>query len=407
MSICGSHIFRIEPVLLRGKNSARILEESEMHDNPLRKLQEIGQSVWLDNLSRRLLDSGELKRLIEEDDLTGITSNPTIFQKAISGSKDYETSLKSLLQKGLRDEKELFLNLAVEDISRAADILWPVYQRSGGKDGFVSIEVSPDLAYETEKTVAEAKSLFSTIARKNILIKVPGTKQCLPAIEQLTAEGVNVNVTLLFSVNRYEEVAEAYLRGLEKRASQGKPIHEVASVASFFVSRVDALTDKLLEARLSSASTDTARQKIKSLLGKAAVANARLAYQKYKSIFSQKRFLRLQGANVQRILWGSTGTKNPGFSDIKYVQELIGPDSINTLPEATLMAFKDHGRVQITIADHIEEAERLFMELEAVGVDINQVTEQLEDEGVKLFSDSFSLLLKEIAEKRDFFLSGK
>ena len=376
-----------------------------MHDNPLRKLQEIGQSVWLDNLSRHLLDSGELKRLIEEDDLTGITSNPTIFQKEISGSKDYDASLKSLLQKGFRDEKELFLNLAVEDISRAADILWPVYQRSGGKDGFVSIEVSPDLAYETEKTVDEAKRLFSSISKKNILIKVPGTKQGLPAIRQLTAEGVNVNVTLLFSVDRYEEVAEAYLGGLEKRARQGQPIHEIISVASFFVSRVDTLTDKLLEARLSLPAKDLEREKIKSLLGKAAVANARLAYQKYKNIFSQKRFLSLKGANVQRILWGSTGTKNPGYSDIKYVQELIGPDSINTIPETTLTAFKDHGRVQVTIANHLEEAERLFTELKAVGVDINQVTAQLENEGVKLFSDSFSLLLREIAEKRDSFLS--
>jgi transaldolase len=381
------------------------LKELEMQDNPLRKLKEIGQSVWLDNLSRQLLDSGELYRLIQEDGVTGITSNPTIFQKAISGSKDYDASLKSLLQKRIRDEKELFLNLAMEDIARAADILWPVYQRTNGKDGFVSIEVSPDLAYDPETTVAEAKRLFSGIGKKNILIKVPGTKKGLPAIRQLIGEGVNVNVTLLFSVDRYEEVVEAYLGGLEKRARQGESIHEIHSVASFFVSRVDTLTDKLLEARLSSPSNDLEKQKIKSLLGKAAVANAKLAYQKYKNIFSQKRFLGLKGANVQRILWGSTGTKNPGYSDIKYVQELIGPDSINTVPETTLAAFKDHGRAQVTIADRIEEAERLFTELKAVGVDINQVTEQLENEGVKLFSDSFSSLLKDISAKRDSFLS--
>jgi transaldolase len=381
------------------------LKELEMQDNPLRKLKEIGQSVWLDNLSRQLLDSGELYRLIQEDGVTGITSNPTIFQKAISGSKDYDASLKSLLQKRIRDEKELFLNLAMEDIARAADFLWPVYQRTNGKDGFVSIEVSPDLAYDPETTVAEAKRLFSGIGKKNILIKVPGTKKGLPAIRQLIGEGVNVNVTLLFSVDRYEEVVEAYLGGLEKRARQGESIHEIHSVASFFVSRVDTLTDKLLEARLSSPSNDLEKQKIKSLLGKAAVANAKLAYQKYKNIFSQKRFLGLKGANVQRILWGSTGTKNPGYSDIKYVQELIGPDSINTVPETTLAAFKDHGRAQVTIADRIEEAERLFTELKAVGVDINQVTEQLENEGVKLFSDSFSSLLKDISAKRDSFLS--
>jgi len=377
-----------------------------MSDNPLRKLQEIGQSVWLDNLSRHLMDSGELKRWIEEDGVTGITSNPTIFQKAISGSKDYDASLKSLLGKGIRDEKELFLGLAMEDIARAADMLWPIYRQSGGKDGLVSVEVSPDLAYDPQKTMAEAHRLFSTIGKKNILIKVPGTEPGLSAIEQLTAEGVNVNITLLFSRDRYEKVADAYLRGLEQRTRQGHPIREIVSVASFFVSRVDTLTDKLLENRMAPASTDAARRKIQGLMGQAAVANAKLAYQKYKGIFSSKRFLNLKGANVQRILWGSTGTKNPAYSDIKYVQELIGPDSINTLPESTLLAFKDHGRAQITIGDRLQEAERIFRELHAVGVDIHQVTEQLEKEGVKLFADSFSLLLKEIAAKCDSLLSG-
>ncbi len=371
----------------------------------LQKLREIGQSFWLDNLSRNLIHSGELKRLIAEDGITGITSNPTIFQKAISGSKDYDASLRSMLEKGIRDEKELFLGLAFEDISRAADLLWPVYQKSGGLDGFVSIEVSPDLAYDTQKTIAEARRLFSTIGKKNILVKVPGTKQGLPAIEQLTAEGVNVNVTLLFSVRRYEEIAEAYIRGLEKRVRQSAPIDEICSVASFFVSRVDTLVDKMLEARLSSATSEADQKKIKSLLGKAAVANAKIAYRKYKEIFSGKRFLALTRAHVQRILWGSTGTKNPSCSDTKYVEELIGSDSINTLPDATLKAFLDHGRVRINIGDGLDEAERLFAELRSVGVDINQVTEELEKEGVKLFSDSFSLLLKEIAQKRDSFLT--
>jgi transaldolase len=371
----------------------------------LQKLREIGQSFWLDNLSRNLINSGELKRLIAEDGITGITSNPTIFQKAISGSKDYDASLRSMLGKGTREEKELFLGLAFEDISKAADLLWPVYQKSGGLDGFVSIEVSPDLAYDTQKTIAEARRLFSTIGKKNILVKVPGTKQGLPAIEQLTAEGVNVNVTLLFSVRRYEEIAEAYIRGLEKRARQREPIDEICSVASFFVSRVDTLVDKLLEARLSSATSEAAKKKIKSLLGKAAVANAKIAYRKYKEIFSGKRFLALTRAHVQRILWGSSGTKNPSYSDIKYVEELMGPDSINTMPEATLKAFKDHGRAASTIYDKPGEAERLFSELREVGVDIDQVTEQLESEGVKLFSESFVLLLKDIAQKRDSFLT--
>ena len=373
----------------------------------LQKLREIGQIFWLDNLSRNLIHSGELKRLIAEDGITGITSNPTIFQKAISGSKDYDASLRSLLGKGIRNGKELFLGLAFEDISKAADLLWPVYEKSGGLDGFVSIEVSPDLAYDTQQTIAEARLLFTTIGKKNILVKVPGTKPGLPAIEQLTAEGVNVNVTLLFSARRYEEIAEAFIRGLEKRVRQREPIDEIYSVASFFVSRVDTLVDKLLEARLSSATSEADQKKIKSLLGKAAVANAKVAYRKYREIFSEKRFLALTQAHVQRILWGSTGTKNPSYSDLKYVEELMGPDSINTMPEATLKAFQDHGRAAISIYDKPGEAERLFSELREVGVDINQVTEQLESEGVKLFSDSFRLLLREIAQKRDSFPTKK
>ena len=377
-----------------------------MTDNPLMRLDEIGQSVWLDNLNRSLINSGELKRLIDEDGLKGITSNPTIFQKAISGSNDYDTSLRKMLDQGIRDEKELFLGLAIEDISSAADLLWPVYQSTNGLDGFVSIEVSPDLAYETDATVVEARRLFTTIGKKNILVKVPGTKQCLPAIEQLVSEGVNVNVTLLFSVNRYEEVAEAYLRGLERRIRSGQPIHEIASVASFFVSRVDTLTDKLLASHLTSATSKAQKEKMESLLGKAAVANAKIAYKRYKNIFSSKRFLALKekGSRIQRLLWGSTGTKNTNYSDIKYVEELIAPDSINTMPEKTMMAFKDHGQARTNITDHLEEAERIFEDLKSIRIDINDATEQLEAEGVKLFSDSFFSLLKEIAKKRDSFL---
>ncbi len=377
-----------------------------MNKNPLIGLKEIGQSVWLDNLSRKLIHSGELKRLIDEDGLSGITSNPTIFQKAISGSTDYDSSLRRMIDQGVRDEKELFLGLAMEDVSEAADFLWPTYKSTNGQDGFVSIEVSPDLAYETDATISEARRLFSTIGKKNILVKVPGTQQGVPAIEQLTGEGVNVNVTLLFSTERYEEIAEAYLKGLERRASKGQPIDEIASVASFFVSRVDTLTDKLLEARFSSATSKAEKDKIASLFGKAAVANAKIAYQKYRSIFSDRRFLALKakGGRIQRILWGSTGTKNPKYSDIKYVEDLIAADSINTLPEATLKAFKDHGQAKITILNGLEEAERLFPELKSIGIDIREVTSQLEKEGVQLFSDSFFALLKEIAKKRDSFL---
>jgi transaldolase/glucose-6-phosphate isomerase len=380
-----------------------------MNKNPLMGLKELGQSVWLDTLSRKLINSGELKRLIDGDGLSGITSNPTIFQKAISGSDEYDLSLQRMLDRGIRNEKELFLGLAFEDISTAADMLRPTYQATGGRDGFVSIEVSPDLAYDTGATIAEARRLFSTLNRKNVLVKVPGTKQGLPAIEQLTSEGVNVNVTLLFSVERYEEVIEAYFRGLEQRVSKGQPIHEITSVASFFVSRVDTLTDKLLETRLSSVTSKVEKEQIASLFGKAAVANAKIAYKKYKNIFSGKRFLTLKekGGRIQRILWGSTGTKNPKYSDIKYVEELIAADSINTLPETTLAAFKDHGQAKITISDHLEEAERVFPELKSVGIEIHDVTEQLEHEGVKLFSDSFFALLKEIAQKRDSFLLKK
>ena len=378
-----------------------------MNKNPLVGLKEIGQSVWLDNLSRKLIRSGELKRLIDQDGLSGITSNPTIFQKAISGSTDYDSSLRRMTDKGVKDEKELFLGLAMEDVSDTADLLWPTYQSANGQDGFVSIEVSPDLAYDTPATISEARRLFSSLGKKNILVKVPGTKQGVPAIEQLTSEGVNVNVTLLFSTERYEEIAEAYLKGLERRVSQGQPIHEIASVASFFVSRVDTLADKLLEARLSSAASKAEKDKIASLFGKAAVANAKIAYKKYRSIFSSKRFLALKakGGNLQRILWGSTGTKNPKYSDIKYVGELIAPDSINTLPEATINAFRDHGQAKTTITDGLKEAERVFPELKSMGIDIREVTDQLEKEGVQLFSDSFFALLKEILKKRDSFLS--
>ncbi len=377
-----------------------------MKENPIKKLREIRESIWLDNLSRQLMNSGELKRLIDLG-VSGITSNPTIFQKAVAGSRDYDASIQKAIDQGIREEKEIFLRFAFEDIARAADLLWPVYQENQGQDGFVSIEVSPDLAYDTEKTIAEARRLFSTLGKKNVLVKVPATKPGLPAIENLTAEGVNVNITLLFSVKRYEEVMDAYLKGLERRAREGKPVDGISSVASFFVSRVDTLVDKLLEARAASAASEPEKGKIKSMQGKAAVANAQIAYQKYESTFSGKRFQVIPGANKQRILWGSTGTKNPRYSDTKYVDELVGPDSINTIPDATLKAFLDHGRVRVTIRDGLEESKKLLDDLKKVGVDIDQVTDELEKEGVKLFSDSFTSLLKEVAQKRDLLLSPK
>jgi transaldolase/glucose-6-phosphate isomerase len=378
-----------------------------MNKNRLIGIKELGQSIWLDNLSKKLIQSGELKRFIEEDGMSGITSNPTIFQKAISGSADYDASLLKMIGQGIHDEKELFLGLAIEDISAAAEMLWPVYRQTGGQDGFVSIEVSPDLAYDTAATISEARRIFSTIGRKNILVKVPATRQGLPAIERLIGEGININVTLLFSVKRYEEVADAYLRGLEHRTGKGEPIDEIASVASFFVSRVDTLTDQLLESRISLSASQAEKDRLAGLLGQAAVANAKIAYHRYRSIFSDRRFLSLKEkrGRLQRILWGSTGTKNPKYSDIKYVEELIGPESVNTLPETTIEAFRDHGQAKVTVTGNLEDSEKVFRELGASGIDIDEVTEQLENEGVKSFSDSFFSLLGEIARKRDSFLS--
>lgn len=371
-----------------------------MGENSVKKLLQLGQSTWFDNITRHMVQSGELQRLIVEDGITGVTSNPTIFQKAISGSKDYDASIREMVRQGIEEEKEIFLRLAMDDISKAADLLRPVYERSKGIDGFVSIEVSPDLADDTDRTVAEAKRIFSAIGKKNILIKVPGTKPGVPAIEQLTHDGVNVNVTLLFAVARYEEIAEAYIRGLERRVKEGKPIGEIASVASFFVSRVDTMIDPLLQTKLASAGGEAEKQRIKNLQGKAAVANAKLAYKKYRDIFWGKRFQNLKGAKVQRVLWGSTGTKNPSYRDIKYVEELIGPDSINTIPDNTFRAFLDHGKPEVTVTQGVNEAAAVLRDLKALGIDINQVTAQLEAGGVKSFADSFAALLKEIGQKK-------
>ncbi len=374
-----------------------------MSENPLLQLRSAGQCVWIDNLSRDLIVSGKLRDMIEEDGIAGVTSNPTIFQKAISGSTLYDGSLKKMLGQGIHDPKELFLGVAVEDIRNAADLLEDVYGSSQCLSGYVSIEVSPDLAYDTEETVKEARRLFSAVARRNIFVKVPATKEGLPAIEQLTREGINVNVTLLFSVERYRAVAQAFIRGLRQRAETGKRMDHIMSVASFFVSRVDTLADKLLEKRLASASSPEEKEKITRLLGRAAVANSKIAYEEYGKIFADPGFLSLRekGANSQRLLWASTGTKNPKYSDIKYVEELVAPDTINTMPEATIEAFKDHGRVRVSIGDNLDEAGALFSELKSFGVDIADVTAELEKEGVKAFSDSFFALLEEIAKRRD------
>jgi transaldolase len=375
---------------------------TDMHR--LLELKQAGQSPWLDNLSRELIASGKLQRLID-DGLCGVTSNPSIFQQALAQGERYDAPLKTLLARGLRDPRQLFFALALEDIAAAADLLRPVYDRNHGGDGFVSLEVSPDLAFDSTATVAEATRLFASLGRKNVMIKVPATLPGLAAIEELTAAGVNVNVTLLFSVPRYREVMEAYLAGLEARRAAGKPLGEIASVASFFVSRVDSLIDGLLDQRLESTGKETQAQLL-ALRGRAAVANARLAYQAFEEVFAAPRFraLQEQGARVQRLLWGSTSTKDRRYSDIKYVQELIGPETVNTMPEETLLAFADHGSVKATIGEELETALPLFADLAALGIDRQVVTDRLEVEGVTQFADAFDGLLADLAAKRDRFL---
>ncbi|HEC97345.1 MAG TPA: transaldolase [Nitrospirae bacterium] len=372
-----------------------------MNGSPLIMLQKYGQSFWYDNISRGILKSGELKRMIVEEGLRGVTSNPTIFHKSIQSANDYDEQFHQLPGKEDSD-KDLFYALAIQDIVEACDLLMPVYEESNGLDGYVSIEVDPHLAHDTEGTITEATELAERIGKPNLMVKVPATKEGLPAVEELLSRGYNINVTLLFSTKRYEEVIDAYMKGLERRVSEGKAIDRIASVASFFVSRVDTLTDKLLEEKLNMAGDDDEKEGIKSLMGKAAVANAKIAYQLFKDAFSSQRFFVLmeKGAKIQRLLWGSTSTKNPAYRDVLYVEELIGPGTVNTMPDATWRAFKDHGRVGRTIDADIEAAITTIQSIEEHGISIALVTGELEDEGVRLFTESFDALLNLIAGKK-------
>ncbi|MBI2460570.1 MAG: transaldolase [Candidatus Rokubacteria bacterium] len=374
--------------------------------NPLEGARRLGQGVWLDYLRRGLIASGELAELIEAG-LSGVTSNPTIFEKAIAGSRDYDEQLRALIAEG-REVEAIFEGLAVEDIRAAADLLAPVYDKTEGRDGFVSLEVSPRLAHDTEGTIEAARRLWRAVGRPNVMIKVPATPPGIPAIERLIADGVNVNVTLIFSIERYEAVAEAYLAGLERRLREGQPIDRVASVASFFLSRVDSLVDKRLQAKLREAGSEDEAHRLEALLGKAAIANAKLAYARFRAIFAGPRWATLasRGARVQRPLWASPGTKNPAYSDLHYLEPLIGPDTVTTLPPATLEAFRDHGRVRATLEEGLPEAEATVRELAAAGVDLDQVTRRLEEEGVKAFADSFDALFACIQAKRDLLRSG-
>jgi transaldolase / glucose-6-phosphate isomerase len=370
--------------------------------NTLRSLNEYGQVVWLDFLSRRFIADGGLKRLIDEDGLTGATSNPSIFEKAIVNSHDYDTALNAAARTGKLDERTLFERIAVEDIRNAADVLRPVYESTRHGDGYISIEVSPDLAMRTDATVEEARRLWRSVDRDNLMIKVPATTPGLAAIRELIGEGINVNITLLFSQKVYEGVVEAYLGGLEDLVARGGDPRGVASVASFFVSRIDAAVDKLIEARLGQTTDATERLALTSIRGKVAIANAKLAYQRYKRLFAGPRWeaLRAKGARTQRLLWASTGTKNSEYSDVLYVEELIGSDTINTMPLATMDVFRDHGKLRASLEENLRGARQVMGTLDRLGISIDQVTAKVLDEGIGLFTDAMNKVLDAIAAKR-------
>lgn len=360
--------------------------------NPIRELEKYGQSIWLDNISRGMLNRNELQKLVDDIGLKGVTSNPTIFQKAIASGEDYDAQLKSLLMENpSQSPYELFESLAVKDIQDAADILYPVYDKTNGKDGFVSIEVSPELAKDTNGTIEEARRLNHKVNRPNVMIKIPATKEGIPAIKQMISEGVNINVTLIFSQERYEEVVEAYISGLEERAERGDGIKGVSSVASFFISRIDTMVDDQLGKNGNNA-----------LLGKTAIANAKIVYKKANELFSSSRFAKLKdkGAKVQRLLWASTSTKNPSYSPVIYVDELIGDETVNTLPPETIDAYAKHGRPESRIESNLDAAKEHMQKIEEAKVNFSDITQKLEDEGVKKFADSFSDLLNVIEKKK-------
>jgi len=371
-----------------------------MAKSRLHAVYELGQSVWYDNIRRGLITSGELQKLIDDDAVVGVTSNPTIFEKAIAGSSDYDDALRTLVSQGMRDPRVIFESLAVEDIQHAADILRPIYDRTNGQDGYISLEVAPDRANDTQGTIADARRLFAAVDRPNVMIKIPATAEGMPAIEEMIYEGVNINVTLIFSLAVYQQVTEAYIRGLERRVSEGKSIDHIASVASFFVSRVDTLVDKQLDAKIAAATDAAEQEKLRGLQGKAAIANAQLAYELYERIFHGERFdvARQASGQPQRCLWASTSTKNPTYRDVIYVEELIGPETVNTMPPQTIVAFQDHGVAERTLGDY-EQARETMDQLASVGIDMDQVTKQLEIEGVKSFADSFTSLLDSTAQK--------
>lgn len=358
--------------------------------NPLNKIRELGQSIWLDLLDREIMNSGKLQSLIDNDDLRGLTSNPSIFEKAISGSSDYDEDIMKLSETE-DDNAAIFFDLAIADIQRAADIFKPVYDKTNGTDGFVSLEVSPFLARDTDGTIEQARELWKRVDRKNVMIKIPGTAEGLIAIRECLREGININVTLLFGLPRYKEVTEAFMGGLEDRLKEGNSIQDVSSVASFFLSRIDVMVDPMLEEKGAS-----------DLKGKVAIASAKKAYQIYLDMISGERFKKLEenGAQKQRVLYASTGTKDPSYSDVVYVESIIGKDTVNTLPIETIDAFRDHGKAAETLTAHPDDAAKTMEELKEKGIDIDKITQKLENEGIEKFNQAYEKLLKSISDQK-------
>ena len=370
-----------------------------MKQNPLLNIQEFGQSIWQDYIQRNLILSGELKQLIEKDGIRGVTSNPSIFDTAIAGSRDYDDDICAMALEG-KSIEEIYRFLTVRDVRDAADLFRPLYDGSEGKHGFVSLEVNPHLARNTDGTIQEARELWTALDRPNVFIKVPATKEGLSCIRRLISDGINVNVTLLFGLPRYREVADAYISGLEDRAAQGKPVDRVASVASFFLSRIDILVDQLLEKIIKDGTKPSGSAG--KCRGQVAIASARQAYQIYKKIFQNERFQKLaaQGARPQRLLWASTSTKNPEYSDVKYVEALIGPDTVNTLPQETIKAYRDHGSPAARLEENLDAAGDVLERLNALGIDIDNITQQLEDEGIEKFNKPYDSLMETLEKKR-------
>ena len=372
-----------------------------MAQNRITELHKQGQSVWQDDISRQMLNDGEIARNIDLG-VRGLTSNPSIFEKAIAAGTAYDDAIGDLIREG-RDAAGVFDALAIADIQRACDLFRPIYDASHGHDGFASIEVSPGAARDADRTRHETRHLWAAVDRPNVMVKIPGTVECAPVIEEMLTDGININITLLFSIAAYERVAEAYLTALAARQAAGKPVDRVASVASFFVSRVDTLVDKLLDGKIAASGDAAAKAHLASLKGKAAIANAKLAYQSFERHFSGPGWGQLDaaGAAVQRPLWASTSVKNPAYRDVLYVEDLIGPETVNTMPRPTIAAFLDHGVVARTIDQDVAGAERVMRDLAAAGIDMTAVTDQLEDEGIATFDKAFASLLTGVEGKRE------